>query len=135
MNDRAERSDVAATLETFVGWLGGVRDGSLRAELDGSLLAELDARQKTVTVAIDTFDDRDAPVGFLPPGETLGWWNALRIPSALSRAGWQIRVQEHGQELARLGRGVSALTGHVHAHPSALGRLRRLLRPARRRRD
>lgn len=135
MSVRKEGSDVAATLETFVGWLGGVRGGSVRAEIDGSLLAELDAREKTVTVAIDTFGDDDPPSGLLPAGEHLGWWSALRFPTALAHAGWQVRVQEHGQELARLGRGVSALTGHVRAHPSALGKLRRLLRPARERRD
>lgn len=135
MSARKESSDVGATLEAFVGWLGGLRGGTVRATIDGSLLAELDAREKTMTVALDTFGDDDAPNGLLPPGEHLGWWSALRFPAALAHAGWQVRVQEHGQELARLGRGVSALTGHVRAHPSAVGRLRRLLRPARRRRD
>ncbi len=101
--------------------------GKVEAALDGSPLAVVDAEAKTVTVHLDPLlQDEGRSVPRLHEGH-LRLWSARGVPSSLARSGWRVSLQSEDHELVGLGRGVSALTGHLHVSPAALWKLRRLL--------
>lgn len=117
----------AAVTTAFVGLLGRIAGGQAEAVLDGAPLVRIDGAGRDLTVQIAPFLEV-APQERSGPGEGfLRLWEARGVPSALARSGWQVSVRDGPHEIIRLGRDVSALTGHVHVSPVALWRLRRFL--------
>ncbi|MGI0052681.1 MAG: hypothetical protein ACREC5_03640 [Thermoplasmata archaeon] len=114
-------------VEDLVRWLGLIGGGSLRAEIGGALLAEIDGEGRNVTVDLDALLGEGMSTHPKLPMGYLDLWKARGVPSALARTGWQVRLRAGPHELIRLGRDVSALTGHVHVGVAALWELPRLL--------
>ncbi|MGI0071177.1 MAG: hypothetical protein ACRECT_03800 [Thermoplasmata archaeon] len=115
---------VALDLARLLDRLGG---GSFRATIDGTLAVELNADGRNLTVDLDPIVGKG---GRIPTALHLGHlslWKARGVPSALARAGWQVRLRDGSRELVRLGRDVSPITGHVHVSPAALAELGRFL--------
>ena len=111
------------TAEGFAQLLSRLAAGSVNAALDGAPLATLDVAHRTLTVQLDPL---------LAAGERrpllsevrVGLWSARGVPGALARHGWRVSLRRGEQELVGLGRGTSALTGHVRLDPVALWKLR-----------
>ncbi len=101
--------------------------GSAEAKIDGTLVATIDGEDRKVTIDLDPLLDAGSRTGALLPEGGLPLWRNRGLPSALARSGWQVSVVSESHELLRMGRGVSRLTGHVHASPRALWKLRRIL--------
>jgi hypothetical protein len=113
--------------EVLAGLLRQISGGKIEAQLDGTAIASIDGESRTVTVHLDPLLAGDRPsLPRLHEGH-LKLWSARGVPSSLARSGWHVSLQSGEQELVGLGRGVSALTGHVRVSPSALWKLRRLL--------
>jgi hypothetical protein len=108
--------------------LGGLTDGSLQVDIDSVPFAAVDARARNLDLQI-------APLlGQVPRARSVareegpgGLWSASHIPADLARRGWRITLYDGPEELLALGRGASALTGHVRVHPTKLWKLRKLL--------
>ena len=114
-------------LSDFVGLLKRVTGGKLEARIDGNPLVLLDGEHRSLTVQIGPLlTEGIKPSSVLRAGH-LRLWQARGVPSALARSGWDLRLHDGAEELIRLGRNASALTGHVHVSPRTLGKLRRWL--------
>lgn len=113
--------------EALMRLLDQVASGSAEAKIDGTLVAVLDAEGRNLTIDVDPFLTAGTHDDSPGPQAHLSLWKNRGIPSALARSGWQVSLQSESRELMRMGRGVSALTGHVHASPTALWKLRRFL--------
>lgn len=107
--------------------LDSVAGGSVEALIDGEPLARLDGNQRTVTVQIRSIPRKGDRSTSLLHESRIHFWEIRGIPSALARSGWQVSFRDGPQELLRLGRTASALTGHIHVNPAALWKLRRVL--------
>jgi hypothetical protein len=112
----------------LTGLLSGVSRGSAQVQIDSAPFATLDGESRTLSVQIGPILNR--------PGRTrseghrerpMGLWSGRSIPSELARLDWRITVYDGPDELMALGRGTSALTGHVHVSPIGLWKMRKLL--------
>ena len=101
--------------------------GTAEADLDGAPLAILDGEGRNLTVQLAPFLEVAQREHAPRPGAELRLWEARGVPSALARSGWHVSLRYGPHEMIRLGRDVSALTGHVHVSPSALWKLRRFV--------
>ena len=109
----------------FVAWLARISGGRAEADLDGASFVRVDGETRDLTVQLGPLlDERDEERSVFRPGH-LRLWEVRGVPSALARAGWQVSFRDGSHEVIRLGRDVSALTGHVHVSPTALWKLRR----------
>lgn len=61
------------------------------------------------------------------PERRIPLWEVPGIASALARSGWRVVFLEGSEDVLRMGRGVSVLTGHVSARPSMLWKPRKRL--------
>lgn len=108
--------------------LGGLSGGSVQIGLGAAPFASVDAESRTLKLQI-------APLllgsgGTRPMLRASGprdLWKARNIPAQLARSGWRLTLYDGTQELLSLGRGTSALTGHIHLNPTALWTLRKLV--------
>ncbi len=113
----------------LVDLLGHLADGSIAVDIDAVPFASIDARAHDVEVQLGPIvGARRATRSSVDRGEGAAeLWRARRIPSELARNGWRVRLWDGGEELVALGRGTNPLTGHVHATPAALWKLRKLV--------
>lgn len=110
----------------FAGLLARVVGGSAEADVDGAPFVVLDGDKRDLTVQVaPLLDEARQERSALHEGH-LRLWEARGVPSALARSGWHVSFRDGSHEMIRLGRDVSALTGHVHVSPTALWKLRRL---------
>jgi hypothetical protein len=112
----------------LAGVLGALSGGSAKVQIDSAPLATVDAESKNLEVQIGLFLDeprRKRPME-LKEGP-VGLWKGRSIPSELARQGWRLTLYDGPDELMALGRGTSALTGHVHVSPAGLWKMRKLL--------
>ena len=112
---------------TFAETLERISGGSLEATIDGAPFEVVDADHRDVTVQVDPLLESDRSMHSFFAEERVRLWEARGVPSALARAGWAVRLRDGPDDLVRLGRGVSTLTGHVHVSLAALRKLRRVL--------
>ena len=117
----------ASATSAFLELLGRIAGGTAEAVLDGATLVRIDGTTRDVTVQIAPLLGVARQERPRTDGVSLRLWEARGVPSALARSGWQVSVRDGPHEMIRLGRDVSALTGHVHVSPAALWKLRRLL--------
>ncbi len=115
-----------AELAEMVPLLASVRSGRVRITMGGAPLAAVEAEPHTIRIDVRPFvsewhrflsSARDARGGL---------HGAHGLPRALAEAGWQVVLYRGPTEIARIGRGTSALLGHVHLDLAALGLLRDL---------
>lgn len=111
----------------FVSLLARVRSGRAEAELDRAPLVTLDGDAKDLVVQIGPLWETTHRGSSLLRETPVRLWEARGVPSALARSGWRVSFRDGPQEMIRLGRDVSALSGHVHVSPAALWKLRRLV--------
>jgi len=112
----------------FVGLLGHLSEGSVEVVLGAEPLASLDARTRNIELQVRPLLAAGGPHGTASRIEGAAeLWKARRVPSELARIGWRITVSDGSEELLAVGRGTSALTGHVHAPPATLWKLRKFL--------
>jgi hypothetical protein len=114
----------ATTADSMIHVLRLFQRGSLEARLDGEPFAALDANRRTMSIQLDPVARQGRKI--LAEGQ-FSVWKARGIPGALARAGWYVSLREGSDELVGMGYGASALTGHMHVHPTALGRLWKLV--------
>jgi hypothetical protein len=108
--------------------LNRLTDGTARIDIGATPFAIVDAQSRTVNVQIDPLLGRKASTSPRGVGRgPTGFWNARGIPGELARRGWRLNVYDGPSELLALGRGTSALTGHIHLNPAGLWKLRKLL--------
>jgi hypothetical protein len=108
--------------------LNNLTDGTAQIDIGATRVATVDARSRTMDVQIDPLLDRKASISPMGGGRgPIGFWNARGIPGELARRGWRLNVYDGPRELLALGRGTSALTGHIHLNPAGLWKLRKLL--------
>ena len=111
----------------FVELLSRVIGGSAEATIDGRPFASLDGDGRNLTIHIGLLAGQEQKARTVLRESHLRLWEVRGVPSALARCGWEVSFRDGPRELVRLGRTASALTGHVHVSPAALGRLRKLL--------
>jgi hypothetical protein len=112
----------------LVRFLSGLSGGSVQVDIDSAPFASVDASSRNLDLQI-------APLLSGQPGTRsivreegpAGLWRARSIPTELARRGWRLTLYDGTHELLSLGRGTSALTGHVHVDPAALWKLRKLV--------
>ena len=119
----------AAEMSSFVGsLLSRVSAGSVQVDLDTVPFASVDGEARNLDLQIDPLVRGLAGTRSTPGrGRPIGLWNSRRLPTELARRGWRLTLYDGTNELMVLGRGTSALTGHVHLNPAALWRLRKLV--------
>jgi hypothetical protein len=112
----------------LAGLLSAVSGGSAQVQIDSAPFATLDAESRDLAVQIGPFlnESRRKHSGVLHESP-IGLWNGRSIPSELARRGWRVTVCDGPDELMALGRGTSALLGHVHVSSTGLWKLRKLL--------
>jgi hypothetical protein len=122
------RMSAAEITGLLVGLLGGISGGSAQVQIGSVPLATVDAGSKNLDVQIGSLlnEPRKRRSVVLKEGP-VGLWKGRSIPSELARKGWRLTVHDGPDELMALGRGTSALTGHVHVTPAALWKLRKLI--------
>jgi hypothetical protein len=110
-----------------VGLLSRISSGSVEIDIDSSRFASVDAATRNVEVQIAPLLRPGRP-GLSLRGEEgpLSAWKARKIPAELAQRGWRLTLYEGSREILALGRDTSALTGHVHVNPAALGTLWKL---------
>jgi hypothetical protein len=112
----------------FAELLSGLSGGSAQVQIDSAPFATIDAGSRNLDVQIGPLLHEPRRVRSLVLEEgPVGLWKGRSIPSELARRGWRLTVSEGPDELMALGRGTSALTGHVHVSPAGLWKLRKLL--------
>jgi hypothetical protein len=114
--------------ELAVGLLSRVSSGSLEIDVDSSPFASVDAQSRSIDVQIaPLLRPRRRASSLLREEGPFAVWKARKIPAEMARAGWRLTLRDGSHELLALGRGTSALTGHVHVNPAALWQLRKLV--------
>jgi hypothetical protein len=112
----------------FVRLLSRLSAGSIRVDIDSVPFATLDARARTLDVQVGPLLHEGHRGRSTSQRRTsFGLWNARRVPGELAREGWRVTLHDGDNELVALGRGTSALTGHVHVSPVGLWKLRKLV--------
>ncbi len=104
-----------------------VAGGTAQADLDGAPFAVIDGEKRNLTVQIAPLLEATQGERSARPEVHFRLWEERGVPSALARSGWHVSVRDGPHEMIRLGRDVSALTGHVHVSPTALWKLRRFV--------
>lgn len=112
----------------LVGFLSGFSDGSVQVDIDSAPFASVDASTRNVDLQITPLlSGQRRTRSMVPEVGPVGLWRARSIPTELARMGWRLTLYDGTHELLALGRGTSALTGHVHVSPTGLWTLRKLL--------
>ncbi|MEM3656802.1 MAG: hypothetical protein QXP58_09865, partial [Thermoprotei archaeon] len=75
-------------------------------------VAELDADSKNILVHADTL--KRLGVDMSPIRRLLGFRASFSLPKRLYQAGWRFTLLFNGESVLVAGRGVSAITDHVH---------------------
>jgi hypothetical protein len=119
----------AAAMSTLLGGLlSRVSAGSAEVALDSVPFASVDAPARNLELQILPL--LRGPRGARStdrPKSPFGVWRSRGVPAELARRGWRLTLYDGTDELLVLGRGTSALTGHVRLHPAALLKLRKLV--------
>ncbi len=112
----------------LVRFLSGLSDGSVQVDIDSAPFASVDARSRNLDLQIAPLlrGQRGARSIVREEGP-VGLWKARSIPAELTRRGWRLTLYDGTRELLALGRGTSALAGHIHVNPAALWKLRKLV--------
>ena len=125
---RAARMTITGMSNLLARFLSEFSDGSVEVDLDSAPLASLDARSRNLDLQIAPFLGGDLRArSIMREGGPAGLWNARKIPRELARQGWRLTLYDGSQELLALGRGTSALSGHVRVRPAAQWKLRKLV--------
>jgi hypothetical protein len=130
---RVARSLTSETMkreaEPMLGLLQRLQGGHVSVQWGDQPFAELDADRKNVEIDLGpVLAQRQTFAGVLHE-RRFQMWRTLRFPGALARLNWRVSLRAGDREIVGLGRGTSALTGHVHVE---LGGLRELARAAKR---
>ena len=109
-------------------FLGRFSDGSLHIDVDSAPFASMDARSRNLDLQLaPLLGGRRHARRWMREEGPVGLWRARHVPTELARMGWRVTLYDGTHELLALGRGTSALTGHVRVSPAALWKLRRLV--------
>ena len=119
----------AAELSDLVGeLLHSISKGSAQVQIGSTPLATLDAGSRSLEIQIGPLLDEPTPLRRARREAGLsGLWKGRSIPSELARRGWRLTISDGTDELLALGRGTSALLGHMHVTPTGLWKLRKLI--------
>lgn len=120
----AGRSSLEDDLSELLEMLKG---GSVRIAAEGEILAAVDADQRNVRVDVQPFLQEWRKLLRAAPRDSKTARGATGVPRLLAEEGWQVALYDRDKEVARLGRGTSALTGHIHIDLAAVGLLREIL--------
>ncbi len=116
----------ADTGKDLVALLSCVVGGSLEARIDGAPFAALDGEARELTLELGRLGPELGRRRSGLSARLVELWEFRGLPSALARSGWRVNIRDGGRELVRMGRTVSALTGHVHVSRAAWGKWRDL---------
>ncbi len=117
----------SAMEEDLLDLLSTLRSGTVRVAGPEGILALVDADRRTVRMDIQPFVEEWRAFLRAAPKDAADVRDGSHLPKALAEEGWQIDLYNRDKEVARIGRGTSALTGHVHVNLAALGLLREML--------
>ncbi|MGI0128653.1 MAG: hypothetical protein ACREEC_00615 [Thermoplasmata archaeon] len=119
---------MAEVSEFLVRCLGGFSAGSVEVDLDSKAFASVDAQARNVDLQIGPLLSHRREFRLANREEGLaGLFRMRGVPSELALRGWRVALYDGSQELLSLGRGTSAVSGHIHIVPSALWKLRKLV--------
>ncbi len=118
-------TEMSGLLVRFLSRLSG---GSVQIGIDAAPFASVDAQSRNLDLQIAPLlrGQRGARSIVREEGPA-GLWRARSIPTELARRGWRLTLYDGTHELLALGRGTSALAGHIHVNPTALWKLRKLV--------
>lgn len=110
----------------FLDSLESLSRGTITVSVSGYPVVSIDAGRKEVEVEVKGVREVGLSLRtFTRSGQGRG--SALRtsesMAKGLSSLGWKLTLYEGGDELVRMGRGVSRLTGHISVNPIRLRRL------------
>ena len=91
--------------------------GQFKIQLNGSAIVQVDATARDLEMDVTPIAELAADRG---KGPSMGLREGLALARGLAKAEWRIRIRKGPHDLATLGRGVSALTGHVSVTPRGL---------------
>ena len=116
-----------APAQPLLDLLSRLSGGEMTLEWNHLPWVHLDVRARDLDISLDPLAESTTHVrSLLHAGRIVGWKN-LGIPGRLARIGWRVTLESKRRPLLALGRGTSALTGHVHVELSALPELARRL--------
>lgn len=75
-------------------------------------IVELDGYARDISVHTDTL--KRLGVSMSPIRRLLGLRSSFKLPRRLNEAGWRLTLLFNGEPILMAGRGVSAITDHVH---------------------
>jgi hypothetical protein len=111
----------------LVDFLRSLSSGSLTVDVAGDRFVSLDADRKDVAVRVEPILRTTYPESPTPHAPPMGLRESIGLAGALAHAGWRVDVSREGHTVVSMGRGHSALTGHLSGDPIALWRLRKAL--------
>ena len=98
--------------QSLVDLLKAVEGGRISvSSADGDIL-ELDGDAKEISIHADTL--KRLGVNMSPIRRLLGLRSSFKLPRRLSQGGWRLTLLFNGEPILTAGRGVSAITDHVH---------------------
>jgi hypothetical protein len=109
----------------FVQSLRHLQGGALQVAWDGAPWASVDATARNLELQIEPLIDNVGEGRSILHEAHVRLWELRGVPAALARAGWRVTLRDGLQEVLRLGRDTSALTGHMRVSPAGLGKLLR----------
>jgi len=98
--------------QSLVDILKAVEGGRINVSSPDGDILELDGDTKEISVHADTL--KRLGVSMSPIRRLLGLRSSFKLPRRLSQAGWRLTLLFNGEPMLTAGRGVSAITDHVH---------------------
>lgn len=103
--------------------------GVLSINVDGRHLLKIDAESKSLDVEGPRVKECGVPLSKIIQFEAgrkgvIGLLNGSRVTaSRLSEKGWRLTLYDNGNELVRIGKGTSSLTGHMSVKPTKVRKI------------
>jgi hypothetical protein len=113
------------TADDLLRLLTQVAGGSAELRIDGAPFVAFDGNGRNVTVQMRSVLAGGTGIRGLLREDHVHLWQVRGVPSALARSGWNVSIRDGPDEVVRMGRDASALTGHVHVSARALLKLGR----------
>jgi hypothetical protein len=96
----------------FIDLLKTIEGGRVSVSSVAGDIVELDGDTRDISVHADTL--KRLGVSMSPIRRLLGLRSSFKLPRRLNEAGWRLTLLFNGEPILTAGRGVSAITDHVH---------------------
>ena len=106
--------------------LSRLRGGEVAVDWNHRPWIHLDGDARNVEVDLDPFTASGGRLRAMLHFGRVAGWKSVGLPKELAQLGWRVSLRSEERPVLELGRGTSAVTGHVHVELRALPHLARL---------